>query len=136
MDAQDIEKAKEELAKLVAAQPAEDVWTTPAMEEKLRIRALGKQLAKTGDREAQRFVAEQARLCKHVNTAGDLALALTVEQDLPEKAAPEALGEVAALFETASPGSTLFRAAVLAVLAGDGGKAVEKLGPLFDVESP
>jgi hypothetical protein len=71
-----MDEMKEELAKLVAAQAAEDVWTTPAMEEKLRIKALGTKLAKTGDPKAQLFVVEQARLCKHIATAGDLASTL------------------------------------------------------------
>jgi hypothetical protein len=97
MDATAMKEAKEELAKLVAAQAAEDVWTTPAMNEKIRIEKLARQLAKTGDPEAQRFVAEQVTLCKHVNTAGDMARALTVEQDLPGPADPQALAKIVAL---------------------------------------
>jgi hypothetical protein len=136
MDAQSIEQAKEGLAKLVAAQPAEDVWTTPAMEEKLRIKALATQLAKSGDREAQRFVAHQVSLCTHLTTAGEMAFTLIFPEEWPGPADPEALRDIAAFFDTAPPSSNLFYAAVSAVLAGDAQKAFAKLAPLFDAESP
>jgi hypothetical protein len=135
MDATAMKEAKEELAKLVAAQAAEDVWTTPAMNEKIRIEKLARQLAKTGDPEAQRFVAEQVTLCKHVNTAGDMARALTVEQDLPGPADPQALAKIVALFDTANPTTSVFAASVRAMLVGDPEKAFAKLAPLFDATS-
>ena len=82
-----MDEMKEELAKLVAEQAAEGVWTTPAIEEKLRIKALGTKLAKTGD-PRRSFVIEQARRCKHIATAGDLASTLVSPACSPSQSRP------------------------------------------------
>jgi hypothetical protein len=135
MDTKKIKAAKQDLAKRVAALPAKDVWTLPAMEEKVTLVKLAISLIASGDRQAQRFVVAQIRACRHAETAGHMALALVgdVWNDehgkAPLPARPEVLRELEPFLKR--PSGTIVRAAARAVLRGDPARAHTMLAPFL-----
>lgn len=142
MDKNEIEATKQELTKLVSAQLAEDVWTLPAMAEKVKIVKLAISLLATGDRETQRFVVAQIRGCKHETTAGYMALAVLGEVwdrqygKAPPPSHPDVIREIEPFLATTPVGSgTLVRAATRAVMGTDHEHAFEKLAPFLGVEA-
>ncbi len=142
MDEKDLDTTRAELAKLVDAQTAADVWTPAALAEKVHIVKLAISLLATGDPKVQSFVVEQIRRCKHERTAGHMALAVLGEVwdrqhgKAPPRSHAEVIRELEPLLATTPVASgTLVRAATRAVLSEGPQHALEKLTPFLTIEA-